>query len=37
MLINSALMDAIKDNDRSLAEDILFQALGLHITLEGIL
>ncbi|MCD6570177.1 MAG: bifunctional precorrin-2 dehydrogenase/sirohydrochlorin ferrochelatase [Deltaproteobacteria bacterium] len=37
VLINSALMDAIKDNDRSLAEDILFQALGLHITLEGIL
>lgn len=37
VLIDSQLVDAIKDNDRSLAEDILFQALGVHITLEGIL
>jgi len=37
VLIDSQLMDAIKDNDRSLAEDILLQALGVHITLENIL
>jgi precorrin-2 dehydrogenase/sirohydrochlorin ferrochelatase len=37
LLIDSELIDAIRSNDRRLAEDILFQALGQHIDLKGII
>jgi siroheme synthase-like protein len=37
VLIESELMDAIRNNDRKLAEDILFQALGEHIDLKEII
>ncbi len=36
VLVNSQLMDAIRDGDRELAENILFEALGEHIDLEDI-
>ncbi|HVN71184.1 MAG TPA: bifunctional precorrin-2 dehydrogenase/sirohydrochlorin ferrochelatase [Desulfomonilia bacterium] len=37
LLIDSELIDAIRSGDRALAEDILFQALGRHINLKGII
>lgn len=37
VLVNSQLIDAIKANDRDMAEKILFEALGEHIDLEEIL
>jgi precorrin-2 dehydrogenase/sirohydrochlorin ferrochelatase len=37
VLINSELLDAIRAQDRTLAEDILFQALGEHFDLKGII
>ncbi len=37
VLIDSELLDAIRANDRGLAEDILFQALGEHIDLKEII
>jgi precorrin-2 dehydrogenase/sirohydrochlorin ferrochelatase len=37
VLVNSELMDAIRADDRVLAEKILFKALGEHIDLKGIL
>jgi precorrin-2 dehydrogenase / sirohydrochlorin ferrochelatase len=37
LLIDSELIDAIRSGDRRLAEDILFQALGQHIDLKGII
>jgi hypothetical protein len=37
LLIDSELIDAIRSDDRRLAEDILFQALGQHIDLKGII
>jgi precorrin-2 dehydrogenase/sirohydrochlorin ferrochelatase len=37
VLVNSELMDAIRADDRVLAEKILFEALGEHIDLEGII
>lgn len=36
ILINSELMDAIRNNDRSLAENILSEALGEYIDLEEV-
>jgi precorrin-2 dehydrogenase/sirohydrochlorin ferrochelatase len=37
LLIDSELIDAIRASDRRLAEDILYQALGRHIDLKGIM
>lgn len=37
LLIDSELIDAIRSGDRLLAEDILFQALGEHIDLKGLI
>jgi precorrin-2 dehydrogenase len=37
VLIDSELLDAIRANNRGLAEDILFQALGEHIDLKEII
>ncbi|HOO38956.1 MAG TPA: bifunctional precorrin-2 dehydrogenase/sirohydrochlorin ferrochelatase [Deltaproteobacteria bacterium] len=37
VLVNSQLIDAIKEGDRDLAEKILFEALGEHIDLEEIM
>ncbi len=37
VLVNSELIDAIRDNDRILVEEILHDALGEHIDLEGIM
>lgn len=36
VLIDSELLEAIRANDRELAERILFEALGEHVGLEGI-
>ena len=37
LLIDSELIDAVRSGDRRKAEDILFQALGQHIDLKGII
>jgi precorrin-2 dehydrogenase/sirohydrochlorin ferrochelatase len=37
LLIDSELIDAVRSGDRKQAEDILFQALGKHIDLQGII
>ncbi|MGD0820512.1 MAG: bifunctional precorrin-2 dehydrogenase/sirohydrochlorin ferrochelatase [Desulfomonilia bacterium] len=37
LLIDSELIDAVRSGDRKQAEDILFQALGEHIDLKGII
>jgi precorrin-2 dehydrogenase/sirohydrochlorin ferrochelatase len=37
LLIDSELLDAIRAGDRSLAEDILFQALGQHMDLSEVI
>ncbi len=37
LIIGSELIDAVRSGDRKQAEDILFQALGQHIDLKGII
>lgn len=37
LLIDSELIDAVRSGDRRLAEDILFQALGQHVDLKGVI
>ncbi|MGC9325122.1 MAG: precorrin-2 dehydrogenase/sirohydrochlorin ferrochelatase family protein [Desulfomonilia bacterium] len=36
VLINSQLLDAIRSGDRDLVDAILFEALGVHVDLEGV-
>ncbi|HDP24409.1 MAG TPA: bifunctional precorrin-2 dehydrogenase/sirohydrochlorin ferrochelatase [Deltaproteobacteria bacterium] len=36
VLINSQLIDAIREGDRDLVDAILFEALGVHVDLEGV-
>jgi hypothetical protein len=37
VLVDSELLDAIREHDRELAERILFEALGQHIDLTEVL